>query len=515
MPTSALLRAPWLPFVLLLAAQLPWLARPVDFDEANFTVLARGAAADPLRPHAIPINWTGNTRPAFEVLSNPPGVAWWLAPVAGAPVALQRAWMLPWFALCVLGARRLGRRFGDGDRTALLLLAPPIALLSIPALMPDAPLYACTLAGVAGAVDAVDRRERGVAWGLVAGCAALFRYSGVTLVPLLALYALQRRRAPWAALAAAVPVALLTAHDVAVYGQSHLAAMTEFQSVSNTAAAWHHKAVSALAMLGGAAVLPIFAWGAPAVAGAIAGALATLSFGAVAALFAAAGNAVLATALAAPLRAGDGRRDRLWLAAWAGGGFVFLLSLRFAATRYWMPFLPGILLALPFGRLRTAWLAASIALGAALAADGFAQARAVERLAARVATLAPHGYFTGHWGWQAAMEARGWEPIELYARAPAGALVALVRQAWPQAADIGCSDVVWQSEADAIPWLPRSYTEAGRANLHGHALAPSTRSVVAPWSFASDPYEAVVVCREQRPDASGRAAAPPAANTTQ
>src|SRR4030095_11925899 len=104
-------------FVALVALQAPWLEKPIDIDEANFMVLTRGAVADWGRPHAVTINWTGKTESSFDVLSNPPGIAWWLVPVAAAPLPLQRAWMFPWLALAIFGAWRLGLRFGSGDET--------------------------------------------------------------------------------------------------------------------------------------------------------------------------------------------------------------------------------------------------------------------------------------------------------------------------------------------------------------------------------------------------------------
>ncbi len=481
----------------LFALQIPWLLRPVDVDEANFLGLARGAAVDFARPHDIRINWSGTTERAFDVLSNPPGIAWWLAPVASQPVWVQRVWMLPWILLAVFGARRLGRRFGVGDETATVLLAAPIALISWPSLMPDGPLYACTLAGVGGFVDAIDRRRPAAGWALLAGCAALFRYSGVTLMPLLALYALLHRRRPWAALAAWVPIGLLGVHDELVYGAWHLIAMTKFQSTSNSLFGWTHKGVAALAMLGGAAALPLFRWRWSALAGAVVGALAGSIFGVTEAIFVAAGGASLASAVAFWTRDPVQRRDRLWLAAWAGGGWLFLLTLRFVATRYWLAFLPGVLLALPLGRWRRVWIAASVLLGLALAADGELQARSSQLLADHVAALGT-GTFTGHWGWQWELEAKGWRALEAGERPPRNSLVAIPRQAWPQRADVTCPQVVWQGSAKPpFLWLPRGYSEEGRANIHGNWIAgPPMLPTVLPWTFASDAYEQVVLCRE-------------------
>ncbi len=504
----------------LVLLQVPWLSRPVHYDEANFTVLARGAVADPWRPHATSINWQGSTEPAFEVLSNPPGIAWFLAPVVGFPIVVQRAWMLAWLPLAVFGAWRLGRRFlGDGERGALLLLTAPAAVLATPSLLPDAPLYALTLAGVAGFVDAVDNERATVPWAFLAGCAALFRFSALPLAPLLGLYLILRGRPPWAALAALVPTGLLAAHDLHAYGAIHLLAMGSFQAVANAPVDLAHKLVASVAMLGGAAALPIFPWSRFAVGGAIVGAALGAPWGAVGAAFAGAGGAVLGEVLRRAVRdtprpaaapkgaslagrgtarlAPDVRGDGRWLAVWAFSGLLFLVTLRFTATRYWLPFLPALLLALPTVRWARTRLVVQVTLAMLLAADEHRSAQAQERLADEVARLGT-GVFTGHWGWQWAMEARGWTALDEGARPPSGTLVALPRQAWPQPVDVNCARLAWEGAArPPLPWLPRGYSERGRANLHASWIygLPPVRTI-APWTFANDPYERVRVCQD-------------------
>ncbi len=482
----------------LVAVQLPWLGRPVHYDEANFLVLARGAAADPWRPHEVRINWQGVEERAFDVLSNPPGIAWWLAPLDGAPVALLRAWMLPWLALALWGAWRLGARFlNDPVRGALLLLTAPIALLATPSLLPDAPLYALALAGVAGFVDATDRGRSGWPSALLTGCAALFRYSGLALAPLLVLYALLRRRSPLPAAAALVPPALLALHDLHAYGAVHLFAMGRFQSVANTPLDVAHKAVAALCMLGGVGVLPLFPWGRAALGGAVLGAVAASPWGWAGGAFGALGGAALGAAVGGE---GAARRDRAFLLAWALGGLLFLLTLRFTAARYWLPFLPGVLLAVPTWRWPRALIAAQLGLGVLLAADERNSARAQEELAQQVATIGT-GVFTGHWGWQWALEQRGWRPIDEGTRPAAGTLVAVPREAWPQSVEMTCARVVWEGAArPPFPWLPRGYSSRGRANLHASWIVgpPGGAPIrtVAPFTFANDAYERVRVCGE-------------------
>jgi hypothetical protein len=504
-------RSAFLAFVALVCLQVPWLARPVHYDEANFLVLAEGARADPWRPHDVRINWLGTEQRAFEVLSNPPGIAWWLAPTLDWPVAGQRLWMLPWLALAVLGAWKLGRRFmGDGKCGVVVLLTAPIAFLSAPALLPDGPLYALSLAGVGGFVDAIDRERPAWSWALLAGTAALFRYSALCLVPLLALYALLRARQPWAFVGALVAPMLLALHDLHAYGAVHLFAMGRFQSVNNNAFDWIHKCVAAVTMLGGAGALPLFPWGRGALIGAAIGAAAAAPWGVAASIFGALGGASLGTvrtgvtflprvargiSLVGVLPA---TRDRLFLSAWAFGGLAFLLTLRFTATRYWLPFLPGVLLALPLRRWAWAVVAVQLGLGVLLAADEDRSARAQGQLATQVAQLGS-GVFTGHWGWQWAMERYGWRALDEGARPQPGTLVAIPRQAWPQRVEVACNRVVWEGAAQPpVPWLPRGYSEQAQANLHANWIAgqPASVRTVVPWWFANDAYERVRVCQE-------------------
>ena len=353
MPTR---RAAALLALLAAGLVLPFAGKPVHVDDANFLALARGARLSPWAPHDVLINWQGHTERAFDVLSNPPGVAWWLAPVAHGPAALQHLAIWLWLPLVLWGAWRLGRRFaGDGLITALLVLTSPIVLLAAHGLTPDLPLLALTLAGVAGFVEATDADHplAALGWAVVAGGAFLFRYSGICLLPLLLLYPLLRRKAPWAALGAALPPLLLLGHDLHAYGAFHFLSMGGFQAVALEPRDIFRKGAAAVAMLGGAGLVPLLALQRPRVA--LTGGLVGLGLGWAAA--SASQQPLVAGALTCAFCAGGGvllaglvpprlspRRDALFLATWAAGGFVFLLLLRFMAARYWLPFMLPVLL---------------------------------------------------------------------------------------------------------------------------------------------------------------------------
>lgn len=496
---SSALRSPsCLGAALALGLVLPFLGRPPHIDDPNFLRLAAGARLDPWRPHAVTINWGGTTERAFEVLSNPPGVAWWLAPALGWPLWAQHLWMLPWLGLALWGAWALGRALTPRPSAALLVLGTsPALLLAAQGFTPDLPLAACALAGVGGFL----RAGRGAwAWAVLAGCAALFRYSGVCLVPLLVLAGWQRGR-PGAGLWAALPTALLALHDLHAYGQWHLVAMTGFQSVADTPRELLRKGLAAVAMLGGAVVLPLLALRREAARWALGG----LGLGALAVgLSGQQGAAALATALAclAGALALSGLRlrspeDRL-LAAWALGGLAFLLTLRFAATRYWLAFYAAPALALlrlprPGWRLPAAVVAQAL-LTLGLAVDEQAMARAQHAAAARVATLG-QGRFAGHWGWQGALEAAGWVPLEEGARVEG--LLAVSAVSWPQQPAEGqCLEPLAVWVLPDTGWGPRAHSAAGAANLHAFLVsAQPPVETYAPWTLADDPYDEVTVLR--------------------
>ncbi len=513
-------RAAVLGVVVLLGLSLPFLGKPVHIDDANFLTLARGARLDPWRPHAIEINWQGTTERAFDVLSNPPGIGWWLAPVLDAPVWVLHLWMLPWLLLAAWGAWQLGARFSGRPAAALLLLCgAPAAVLATQALTPDLPLFACALAGLAGLTRDGPGLARRWPWALLLGLAALFRYSGAALLPLAVLWPLLlrgrqgQRAAVMFGAAAALPLGLLLLHDLLAYDQLHLLAMTGFQGVADTPRELFRKVAASLAMLGGALALPILCWGrpVPALVGLVGGCViggqaATLSgqqgVAALATLLAcSAGGAVIGGSLPAhqhPEPTWRWDREAVFLWVWLLLGLVFLLKLRFTAARYWLPFFaPAVLLPLRMARPRLAMLAvpATLLLSGSLALDDLRLAEAQQHLALRMHRTAAieggAGLFAGHWGWQHHLEARGWRALEEDQPVAPGQLYAWSQRAWPQEAADSCL-VLLDGETVAGPALPlpRVHAPEGAANIHASVISDQPPvETYAPWTLSTEPYD--------------------------
>ncbi len=497
-----LTKSPLLALYLLAAALFfPFIGKAVHVDDANFIRLAEGARADMWRPHAVEINWQGTLESAFDVLSNPPGIGWWLAAVSDGPVWLMHLMMFPWVLLAIWGMRRLGEELlGSGKLAALLLLSSPLFVLSTHSLTPDLPLLACVVAGLGGFLS--SKRGHGYGWALLVGTSVLFKYSGICFIPLLLLAGIQKKRIR-ETLLVFVPILALALHDMLAYGQVHIVAMTAFQSVSESPRDMLRKGIASLAMLGGVGLLPILSISKRAIPfaiigvglGLLAGEVSQLSTGqtAITVLFTASGAAAFST-----LKMVD--QNTRFLAAWAVGGALFLLTLRFSASRYWLPFLPAFLLAAIHQTQRlnrsSVWtktaIVTSIGLSLGLAVDDMAMAQS-HRQAAFLVSDQGRGSFSGHWGWQHYLEDFAWTPID--EDGETRFIHAVAENPWPQppSQDI-CLELI---DSLTMPdwWIgPRVHSRSAAANYHSFIIAGMVPiETYSPWWFSDEPYERIAI----------------------
>lgn len=474
-----------------------FLNKPVHIDDTNFLRLAKGARQNWLQPHSITINWTGKTVPAFEVLSNPPGIGWYLAPVLHQPVWVKHLWMSLWLIPLCWGARQLLLVYAPeySNLGILLILTSPVVVLSAQSLLPDLPMLACTLAGLGGYAN---KRKGQLFWAFIAGSAGCFRYSGVLIIGVLILMA---RKSGWrkiclTAIAGGTPLTLLAINDYASYGQWHLPAMFLFQNDARHKL-WDepfHNLVAALAMLGGAVVLPILCWNkwSPSFGfiggwlGLNAAILSELTFAQSipTVLLAICGGIVASSICNAGSR-------YVSLSVWAGFGFLLLTITRFAATRYWIVFFPAfVLLALinkPDKRRVGLCIALSLVLSLGMAIDDYEFACSHRDAAKWVTSQVPEGQFAGHWGWQYYLESAGWTPIESDSE-PHGPFV-VSTLADPQTYELSANHYVMRELSLPDRWPgPRVHCVLGRSGYHGGG-----RGLYPPWTFSNAPYDRIVL----------------------
>lgn len=214
--------------VIALGLQLNYLQKPFHVDDTVVLYIARQVLANPLDPFSGELDWDGNVRSTFHVTTNPPLLSYYLAPLIW--LGGEREWllhlaMLLWQVLLWWGVVLLSQRFGvNPTLAAALVLLNPATIVS-PNLMRDMPMVAVWTLGTAIFVQGSDRAQvYKMVWGaLLAGCAALMKYSGLGAVLVLAIYVMIQRRPRhvWFVLWALLPSALWCIHNLFVYQRLH------------------------------------------------------------------------------------------------------------------------------------------------------------------------------------------------------------------------------------------------------------------------------------------------------
>ena len=200
-----LLHPYWTLTLAVLAALGPFLAKPFNVDDPLFIWTAHQIQAHPGNPYGFNVNWYGIMAPMWDVTKNPPLASYYLALAAGifgwSEIALHFAFLLPAVA-AIIGVYQLARRFCDHPMlAALVTLFTPVFLISGTTVMCDVPMLAFWVWAVVLWVDGIKQNSPGrlAAAALLIALAALTKYFGLCLIPLLAAYSLinQRRLGRW------------------------------------------------------------------------------------------------------------------------------------------------------------------------------------------------------------------------------------------------------------------------------------------------------------------------------
>ena len=484
-----------------------WLGnKPVHLDEANFLAMTRGEF---WRPHLIEINWEGVEQSAFDVLSNPPGMVWVLWPVKDLATVWMRFWVLPWSFLALWGLWKCIEHIGGSKDNLWLTLCSPIFVLSHNSLMPEMPLLACIVMGWQGILT----RQQKVLWAIVLGSSALFRYSGMTMIPLLVAWVwFTKPKNGWQLIVGvSAPTILLCVHDIWAYGEWHFIHMIAFQQEQQSWSAIAHKlcAVSSMLVLG-CGVMPSFHRDRRAIWWAISSVILTVvlvySFDLV--MSPLAWVSVPLGFFAVVTFVYDAMVEkRIWVMCWLMGGLVFLLSLRFAATRYWLPFVGAYWLWMHGEKWLKYWTITMAIISIHLVWDDAQLARAQNDLARQVIQICKEqygekiGYFAGHWGWQYTLEESGWSSVYDDSNIPINVCFSESKVSWPQEIENKCfEDIIQISSGYNRLGLPiRIHTAEGLANYHSYMI--SNRPPVptmTPFGWGTDAWDQVEFRRSCR-----------------
>jgi hypothetical protein len=463
-------------YVLLTAATLlcllPFSGRAFHVDDPLFVWSGQQIQKHPLDPYGFSVVWDNYSEPMSEITKNPPLACYYAAAIGSlagwSERALHLGFLLPALAL-VLGTYRLSMRFTRSPLIATLAaLLTPGVLVSASSVMCDVLMLAFWIWAAVFWMEGLDADKRFylIASSLLLSLAALTKYFGICLLPLLLAYSLvRRRRLGWWAIYLALPIAALAAYQLwttILYGHAMFSDALDFartERVINGKASPLTSALIGASFVGGCTfsvlVLAPMLWRWRKLAGGLAfGALSAIalirgwvSFGPYAekvvrqslgshwlttgiqlTLAIAAGIVILWLSCAEARNWRDS--DSLFLGLWVLGTFVFAAFLNWTINaRTILPLIPaaGILMARRLDRLHldsSPQLQRKVAL--ALILSGLVSfwlakadadwANSAEQAAAVIHQQTEHQagtvWFQGHWGFQYYMQLLGFHPVD-------------------------------------------------------------------------------------------------------
>lgn len=213
----------------VIAALGPFLNKAFHIDDPLFLWIAQQVSQHPDDPYGFSVNWYGFAQPMFSIMQNPPLNSYYMALAATllgwSEPAMHGAFLVPAVA-ATLGTFFLARRFCDSPLlAALLTLFTPVFLVSATGVMCDVWLLALWVWSVESWLRGLERHSCGflLLASVLAAAAALTKYFGASLVPLLAAYTLVRdRRFTYRLLFLLIPVMVIIMYEVmtkAKYGE--------------------------------------------------------------------------------------------------------------------------------------------------------------------------------------------------------------------------------------------------------------------------------------------------------
>ncbi|MGB9156043.1 MAG: glycosyltransferase family 39 protein [Chthoniobacterales bacterium] len=215
--------------IVVITALAPFLNKAFHIDDPLFLWMAQRIAHHPGDPYGFAVNWYVSNQPMFSIMQNPPLCSYYIALITTffgwSEPAMHGAFLVPAIA-AVLGTFFLARRLCNSPLlAALLLLFTPVFLVSATGVMCDVWLLALWVGSIECWMRALERNSAQLLFlaSVLAAAAALTKYFGVALVPLLAVYTLVgERRVTHRILYFLIPILVIASYEVitkATYGQ--------------------------------------------------------------------------------------------------------------------------------------------------------------------------------------------------------------------------------------------------------------------------------------------------------
>jgi 4-amino-4-deoxy-L-arabinose transferase-like glycosyltransferase len=230
--------------IVTLGCLLPFSGRAFHVDDALFVWAGQQIVKHPLDPYGFQVHWDVGFKRMADVTQNPPLACYYSAGIGSilgwSERALHLAYALPAIAV-VIGTFRLARRFCKLPLTAgIITVLTPAFLLCASSVMCDTLMLAFWVWASVLWLDGLEKkRDRLLAVAaLLIAAAALTKYFGASLIPLLFAYSLlkERRLGHWA-LYFAAPLAILAGYELwtaDLYGNGLISSAAQYASKMRT-----------------------------------------------------------------------------------------------------------------------------------------------------------------------------------------------------------------------------------------------------------------------------------------
>jgi hypothetical protein len=439
-----------------------------NMDDPLTVWTAQRIAITPTDYYGFDLNWYGYNSPMVQTDLNPPGVAYYLAVLGRLSnwrESVMHGGIVLFGVALILGLYQLARRMGGAPLVAAAIaLVSPGVFVSMGTVMTDLPMTALWIWAIVLWMRGLDKDSfwPNAVSGLLIGLAVMAKYFALSLVPLLLVYTLLSERKRWNRLVWLItPMAILVLFELytqRLYGvgqiRGYLGLVNQYYDIY-TVNYWR-KFLAGLTFLGAGAAPVLFLapwlwrraerglfW-----IGVLGVALFTLflqqtgwqagetkilyawwfwlQFG----IWLLAGIHIITLTILEIRSLRD--RDAVLLGLWLGGTLIYCMFLyHLVNIRVILPVLPvtALLCARRLQRLRAerksgapapirlVWpaLAASLVLSLSVAWADIELANSAKAAAEKIAPEKRSGrtWFSGHWGFQYYMQARGAKPIDI------------------------------------------------------------------------------------------------------
>ncbi len=443
---------------------VPFVNKAFHIDDTLFLWNARQIQAHPLDFYGFSVNWYGTGMPMSLITKNPPFTSYFIAVFAflfgWSEIALHLAFLLPAIGVAA-GSYFLAKRFCSRPFLAACAgIATPVFLVSSTNIMCDTMMLAFWVWAVFFWTEGLEQNRPSFLFisSILVSLCALTKYFGISLIPLLMVYSLVKKRKPgvWV-LYFLIPAAVLAGYQWAtnvLYGRGLLLDAASYATASRVRQGRQvfENLITGLTFTGGSIAIILFyiplIWSKKAqwiLVASIAVTILLLSqlgmigkfslvhnsnirwntiiqFG----VFAVTGASILALSLGDIWK--NRNTDSFLLFLWIAGTFIFASSINWTVNgRSILPMVPavGILLARRIEHRGSSsrspifvWPllpAAILALLVTWTDYRFAGSarQAAHEINALYKDIAGNRWFQGHWGFQYYMEKEGAKPLNM------------------------------------------------------------------------------------------------------